>query len=373
MAWPAGTFGSALTPNRGPESVDDGVTLRLCGSPGSPYTNKVLFYLRYRRIPHRFVLAGGPETRGTADPPGPPLLPKLLWPDGAAQNDSTFLLRSLEARCLAGRRTAVPPDPGQAFLAYLLEDFADEWLTKAMYHYRWTLDHSTAGEGIALQHALGPDAATEAVERVAAAVRARQVDRLAIVGSNPDTAPVIERFYVEFLDKLEKHLAAGHRFLLGNRPAGCDFAVLGQLHPMIALDRRTSDLTRARAPRVCAWYNTAIDLSGLSVVDEGAGWASTESPVPPTLAAILRDVGRFYTPFLLANDAHFRRGDKTFACRLDGGRVEWRQPTFKYQSKCLGWIREEFGRLDAASRKWVLAQLEPAGCAPLVSHNSAKL
>ena len=69
----------------------------------------------------------------------------------------------------------------------LLEDYGDEWLTKAMFHYRWVhqadIDRST--DMLALwfdPHR--PDAEVEAHGQEFAA---RQIGRLGVVGSNAET------------------------------------------------------------------------------------------------------------------------------------------------------------------------------------------
>ena len=105
--------------------------LRFMGAPGSPYTRKMLAYLRYRRVPYEFLMSDQAEREGLPRPKVA-LLPTFYLPgaDGAleAAVDSTPLIRRFEGEF--DGRAAIPPDPAVAFLNDLVEDYADEWLTK---------------------------------------------------------------------------------------------------------------------------------------------------------------------------------------------------------------------------------------------------
>src|SRR5439155_11549422 len=83
--------------------------LRIVGVPASPYSRKLRAVLRYRRIPHVWVLHGSAEARGLPQP-RVPLLPQLIFPGAdEAAIDSTPLIRRLESMYAA--RALIPPDP----------------------------------------------------------------------------------------------------------------------------------------------------------------------------------------------------------------------------------------------------------------------
>src|ERR1700674_4526752 len=113
--------------------------LKLVGGYGSPYSRKMRAVLRYRRIPFRWIMRGSSADIGI--PPVPvALIPVLVFPgrDGASDTamiDSTFQIKRLES--MYRERSMIPHDPALAFLHAMLEDYADEWLTKPMFHYRW--------------------------------------------------------------------------------------------------------------------------------------------------------------------------------------------------------------------------------------------
>ena len=139
--------------------MSDIAPLTLIGSPPSPDTRKMISLLRYRPIPYK-VIWGDPQellTNGglghlNIEPPKPNLLPTFIIPDQTGKlkafTDSTPLLRRFENEF--EKRKCVPQDKFLSFINYVLEDFADEWATKYMFHFRWHFDEDIDNAGTLL-------------------------------------------------------------------------------------------------------------------------------------------------------------------------------------------------------------------------------
>lgn len=329
--------------------------IALSGVPASPYTRKMLSVLRYRHIPYRLIvgshgLQGLPQAKVS-------LLPTFYLPDAEgtlqAVTDSTPIIRRLEG--MYAGRSIRPTDPALALLDALLEDYGDEWLTKAMFHYRWHYADDIARSSAVLPAYRGRMTDAE-LKTAGDQFSGRQIPRLRYVGSNETTWGLIEASYTRFLDAMEAHLIT-HGFLLGGRPGACDFGVQGQLTQLVLFDPTPMAIAAARAPRVFAWTAATDDLSGLEPSE--ADWFKPTA-LPDTLRAILTEVGRVYAPLLIANARAVQSGAEEVRTEIDG--QAWVQQPFTYQAKCLMWLREEYGALDAASRGQVDAALAGTGC-----------
>lgn len=331
--------------------------LRILGIQGSPYSRKMLALLRYRRIPYSWIVRDSVEDK---DLPQPKvfLLPQVFIDnaDGTTtvRTDSTPLLRDLDRQ--VPERRVRPTDPVVALLDAILEDFADEWVTKAMFHYRWAFAPDIAQATQILPRWGRPDRPDDQVAFGGGMFAERQIGRLGVVGSNEVTAPVIEDSYRRTLVLLSNHLAS-ERFLMGGRPGASDFAMYGQLTQLARFDPTSMAIAYEIAPRVCAWVDFVDELSGLKPKDED--W-TTRDRVAPTLRELLMEVGRVYVPFLLANAAAIEAGAKEVECIIDGR--PWKQQAFPYQAKCLGWLRDEFIALGEADRTVARAMLAGTGC-----------
>ena len=323
---------------------------RLHGANPSPYSQKMRAILRYRRLP--FVWDNDGTARDVAIAAQlPPVIPVLRFPDGRLMNDSTPLAYELE-RLHPGARSIVPDDFGLAFLSDLIEDFADEWVTKIMFHYRWFYadDRKFAQLWISGDRMIG--AAPAKRQAVMAAFNDRQVGRMAIVGCTEANRPIIEESYVRLLDILGPHVVQVP-FLFGSRPSLADFGLFGQL-VILATDPTPEAEMRRRAPDVFLWLLRLDDASGV----EGA-WID-QAALPKAVIELLRLAADVYLPFLAANNDAFQHGDAEVAVKLTGRR--YTQAPFRYQVKCYDALRRKFAALPAGARARVEPVLEETGC-----------
>ncbi|MGH7288523.1 MAG: glutathione S-transferase N-terminal domain-containing protein [Myxococcota bacterium] len=331
--------------------------LHIVGAPGSPYSRKLRAVLRYRRIPHLWMQRGSREGRALPRP-RVELLPQLVLPGSQeALTDSSPLIRRLES--LTPERSVIPDDPPLAFLDALLEDYADEWLTKAMFHYRWAFEADVAQAAAILPRWFRIDQREAEALAAGEQFAERQIGRLGVVGSNPTTAPTIEASYRRLLGLLDARLSESP-FVLGARPAASDFALYGQLTQLAGFDPTPRRVALDIAPRVVAWVDVVEDLSGLE--PSGGDWLAREA-LPASLRALFGEIGRVYAPFLLANADALARGAEQVECTLDGR--PWVQKPFPYQAKCLAWLRESHAALAASDRRTMDTFLAGTGCETL--------
>ena len=331
--------------------------LAIVGAPGSPYSRKLRAVLRYRRIPHVWVQRGSRESRALPRP-RVELLPQLVFPGAKeALTDSSPLIRRLEG--LQAGRAVVPDDPALAFLDALLEDYADEWLTKAMFHYRWAYAADVEQAAAILPRWFRIDQPEAEALSAGKQFAARQIGRLGVVGSNPTTAATIETSYRRLLALLDARLCEA-LFVFGARPAAADFGLYGQLTQLAGFDPTPRSVALQLAPRVMAWVDVVEDLSGHDPSD--ADWAARDA-LPDSLRALFAEVGRVYAPFLLANAEALAHGAEQVECTIDGR--PWVQKPFPYQAKCLVWLREAHAALAPSDRRAVDAFLDGTGCEAL--------
>lgn len=339
--------------------------LRVIGATASPYTRKMVALLRYRHIPHNMIWKDPTialDEMGIKKPK-PVFLPTFLFEDDtghiSAECDSTPIIRRLEENYRG--RSVLPSDPALAFIDYLLEDFGDEWCTKYMFHYRWhfSTDADNAGTLLPFGSDVSMDEALH--QQAKESFSARQIGRLYVVGSNDQTAGVIDASYRRLLAALEEHLSV-QRFLLGGRPGAGDFAIFGQLTQLVGFDPTPRAIAHEVSPRTVAWVDQMEDQSGLE--PEGSDWMNLES-VSDSLRNLLKEVGRVYAPAQLANVRAVQAGDKTWETEIDG--ALWTQQTFPYQAKCLKWTNEKYAALDSSQRQRVDQLLEGTGCETMLS------
>ncbi|BCW87968.1 hypothetical protein sos41_11050 [Alphaproteobacteria bacterium SO-S41] len=326
---------------------------RLYGSELSPYSVKVRSYLRYKSVPHRWVVRGAATQAEYQRHAKLPLIPLLVPPTGPALQDSTPLIEEMERR--HPEPALQPSDVPRAFLSALIEEYADEWGNKAMFHYRWSYepDRLSASWRIA-QSILGVDASRADLEGAAASVEARMVPRLALVGSNSTNRALIELSFRRQLEITEAHLTL-RPYLFGGRPCLADLGWAAQLYELSS--DPTPQALMQHFPAVLAYVARMIEPKAM-------GEFETWETLAPTLTMLLREeIGGHYLPWAHANAVAAAKDARSFEVEMGG--ATFSQTPQKYHVKSLAEIRRKaVAALEAAPG--LAAVLQDARCYDLL-------
>ncbi|MEM9054473.1 MAG: glutathione S-transferase [Pseudomonadota bacterium] len=250
----------------------------LFGSEMSYFSGKARAYLRWKGIEFAEV-APTPDLMKSEIIAniGWPVIPVLKTSDGTYVQDTADIIAYLEAQVPGPK--AIPDTPLQRIVTFLIQLFADEWMTLPAMHYRWNHNedwiYGEFGKNAA------PGTTPEQQYEAGKAVGARFKSFVPMLGITPETAPGIERAYEQFLADFSLHLET-LPYLLGTRASYADFALIGPMYAHQYRDKFTGEHLQRTAPRVAKWVERVIAGEGLE------GDLLPEDDIPATLLPILK-------------------------------------------------------------------------------------
>ncbi len=307
---------------------------RIFGVEASPYSVKVRSYFRYKGIPHAWIVRSMDQMPEFGRYAKLPLVPLVVTPDGQGLQDSTPILEKMET--LFPEPSIAAPGLTASFVNLLVEEFADEWVNKPMFHYRWThpTDQESAAQRVAEE--LAPaNAPSEVALGMVESVKARMVPRLSLVGSTPESAPLIERSFLRLVEIIEVHLTA-RPYLFGARPVLADFGLFAQLYEL-ASDPTPGELLKRQAPHIMAWLARMLSPESLGELEP---WDA----LAPTLQPLLSEqIAQLFLPWSTENARALVAGEKRFTVTLQGHAMT--QEPQRYHAKSLGVLKQHYQRL----------------------------
>jgi len=320
--------------------------LTIYGSTNSPYSIKVRSYARYKNIPHTWKtdIRHGQTQKEYQQVAKLPLVPAIRTISGKGMQDSTPIMDYLDRQYPTTISTHPPNELN--FISILLEEFGDEWANKWMFHYRWQrpIDQRIVSLRL-VNEMLANNGTEETMVQMADQIRQRMSGRGFAVGSNVNTAPLIERSFKSGVAQIELHLAT-RPYLFGKRPSFGDFGVAAQMYQAL-IDPTAGEHLINHAPRVVQWCTALMVGSPVVHASRDASsdeWEQWETLAPTLLPFLTEQVGELFLTWSHANSQCIVSGKKlclvelhkygTWANKVGGPQ--------KYQHKSLQALRKKY-------------------------------
>lgn len=317
----------------------------------SYFSGKLEAYLRNKGIAYTTATGDAAALDMLYARTGVKKVPALHSADDLWLFDTTPTIRWLEQRY--PDNPATPPDPAQAFLATLIEDYADEWLWRPAMWWRW--------EPLASRRALG--------RRIADEVRPAGIPRPLMAwffphrqrrtwlwgdGMDKSNAAAVRDLYLQELDFLQAVLTE-RAYLLGDQPSLADYGYFASMFRHFGNDPDPAEIMRRRAPAVYEWLARMWNAPRTQA--STPRWLAADGPY---WAALWTRICGDYLPYLSQNAAAWAAGKKRFNAR--GASLSFNGTlTHHYRVWCLQVLRRAWRELDAEARAQITSQLAPYG------------
>ncbi len=319
------------------------MSYKIFGAELSPYSVKIRSYFRFKGLPHEWVPRSPANQEEFQRYARIPLVPLVVTPKQEGLQDSTPIMDAIEQRHPAP--SIHPEDKTLKFLSILIEEFADEWGNKWMFHYRWARQADQLNAGTRLARGMAGELPEEEFNQLVQQVLTRMTQRVWLVGSNETTAPLIEKSFHYFLGLLNAHLA-GRDFLFGSRPCYGDLGLWAQLYEMW--------LDPTPGSHIASKYLNVLEWIQRMCCPTDAGSYESWATLAPSLRAILQFIGGTFMPWTLANEQALAEGAEEFSYELGMG--TWTQKPQKYHAKSLAVLRQKYQALAGEPLDGLLAE-----------------
>lgn len=336
---------------------------RLYGFLMSPYSMKMRSYLRYRRIPFEWQTGEVANTIAMTKV-DPYMVPVLEYPDGSFAHDSTYLIADLEQRY--PERGTTPEDEADAFLAALIEDYADEWLLGPFFLYRWESeeDQQHNSEWIIYEYFRG-DIGHDQFRSMAEMWQSRQTKLLPSVSGMPESYEMSKTSLEELLNITEQAFR-NRPFFFGSRPTSAEFALFGMFSQLLQ-DLTANQMMRKHYPFTSRWVGMMDDLSGFEGSWETVS-GNTEALTASPIFELLKLSGRYHLPMLTANQAAMEKRQKTYTIEVSG--IQYERKTLPRFLPCLPALQDHYNALSESAKKTLYTPLTETGCLPFLVRQS---
>ncbi|GGG91234.1 hypothetical protein GCM10007420_03130 [Glycocaulis albus] len=280
------------------------------GADPSYFTRKVEAALRYMRIPH----AAKPKSPDVAPRlearSGTHLIPVVETPEGWVIHDSTHIIELLHMRFPA--HPVIPASPVQYIACRLMDDWIDEWFTRAALHLRWIDDADAAvcARKIAMDMGGGthdrPLTAQEeeSVAATAAFIQPWGRKAMTVMGAGPEYQDGLRAEFADFLRQCAAILGKDGG-LFGQRLSMADLGLLGAMKAHFAADDYARNFVQGAAPAMLNWTDKVWERQ-----DEGESWLAGDA-LPDGMSGLFALMAGGFVPYMAANRAALKAGEKS--------------------------------------------------------------